>query len=178
MTTDTYTLQYPIGKFIAPDQITESIRKQWVDEIAQAPQKLKEAIHGLSAQQLDTPYRPGGWTIRQVTHHIPDSHINAYIRIKMALTEEVPTIKPYEEQFWAELYDTYHTPVEVSITLLENLHQRWVALLYSLSETSWQRSYRHPQSGIVVLNEVAGMYAWHGSHHIAQITSLRKRMNW
>jgi hypothetical protein len=178
MTTDNYTLQYPIGKFVAPARITESIRKQWVEEIAQAPQKLKKAIQGLSAWQLDTPYRPGGWTVRQVVHHIPDSHMNAYMRTKLALTEEVPVIKPYEEQLWAELYDTYHTPVEVSAALLENLHQRSVTLLHALPEAGWQRSYRHPQLGMVLLAEAAGMYAWHGNHHIAHISSLRERMNW
>jgi hypothetical protein len=173
-----FSLQYPIGKFQAPAQITETVRNQWIEDIALAPQRLKDAIHGLSATQLDTAYRPGGWTVRQVIHHLPDSHMNAYIRIKMALTEEVPTVKPYEEHLWAELYDTYHSPVDVSVTLLESLHQRWVILLGSLSESSWQRSYRHPQSGIVVLYQVAGLYAWHGNHHIAHITSLRERMAW
>lgn len=176
--TNNYTLQYPIGTFEAPELITESVRNQWIEEIALAPQKLKSAIEGLSTQQLDTPYRPGGWTVRQVIHHLPDSHMNAYIRMKLALTEEVPTIKPYEEQLWAELYDTYHTPVDVSVALLVHLHLRWGTLLHSLSETSWQRNFRHPQLGVVVLNEAVGMYAWHGNHHIAHITSLRRRMGW
>jgi hypothetical protein len=173
-----YALQYPIGQLETPALITETIRGQWIEEVDLAPRQLKEAIHGLSSTQLDTPYRPGGWTVRQVIHHLPDSHMNAYIRMKLALTEEVPAITTYEEHIWAELYDTYHTPVEVSIRLLESLHQRWVVLLRSLSETSWQRSFRHPVLGIVVLNQAAGMYAWHGKHHIAHITSLRQRMDW
>jgi hypothetical protein len=176
--TPKFTLQYPIGKFVSPALITDTVREQWIEEIALAPQRVREAIQGLSTLQLDTSYRPGGWTVRQVVHHLPDSHMNAFIRMKLALTEEVPTIKPYEEQLWAELYDVFDTPVEVSLSLLENLHQRWVILLRSLSESSWQRSYRHPQSGIVVLNQVVGTYAWHGNHHIAHITSLRTRMNW
>jgi hypothetical protein len=178
MDTTDFDLKYPIGKFTAPALITEAVYQKWIEDIALAPQKLREAIHGLSSQQLDTPYRPSGWTVRQVIHHLPDSHMNAFIRIKLALTEEVPTISPYKEHLWAELYDVFNTPVEVSLSLLENLHQRWVVLLRSLSDTSLQRSYRHPDYGIVVLHHVAGMYAWHGHHHIAHITSLRKRMNW
>ncbi|MGE5207232.1 MAG: YfiT family bacillithiol transferase, partial [Chlamydiota bacterium] len=131
-----------------------------------------------SAQQLDTPYRPQGWTVRQVVHHVPDSHMNAYIRLKLALTESEPTIKPYDQQLWAELADTRQTPMETSLTLLECLHQRWVMLLKSIADGDWQRTFRHPELGVVRLDTNLALYAWHGRHHVAHITSLRERMGW
>ncbi len=133
---------------------------------------------GLSPEQLDTPYRPGGWTVRQVVHHVPDSHINSYIRFKLALTEPEPTIKPYDEALWAELADTPATPVEVSLTLLDSLHGRWVPLLRSLSGADFARQFRHPELGMVRLDGNLALYAWHGRHHVAHITSLRERMGW
>ena len=169
---------YPIGRFSFPGSSTPAQRRQWIDEIAEAPARLRAAVAGLSPEQLDTPYRPAGWTVRHVVHHLPDSHINSYVRFKLALTEEEPTIKPYDEALWAELADTRATPVEVSLTLLDSLHGRWVPLLRSLSETDFARQFRHPELGIVRLDRNLALYAWHGRHHVAHITSLRERMGW
>jgi DinB family protein len=169
---------YPIGRFSFPESSTPEQRRQWIDEIAKAPARLRAAVAGLTPEQLDTPYRPGGWTVRQVVHHLPDSHINSYVRFKLALTEEEPTIKPYDEALWAELPDTPATPVEVSLTLLDSLHGRWVPLLGSLSEADFARQFRHPELGMVRLDRNLALYAWHGRHHVAHITSLRERMGW
>ena len=139
---------------------------------------MRAAVAGLTPEQLDTPYRPGGWTVRQVVHHVPDSHINSYVRFKLALTEEEPTIKPYDEARWAKLADTATTPVEVSLTLLDSLHSRWVPLLQSLTEADFARQFRHPELGMVRLDRNLALYAWHGKHHVAHITSLRERMGW
>jgi hypothetical protein len=139
---------------------------------------LRAALNGLSEPQLDAPYRAGGWTVRQVVHHVPDSHLNAYVRFKLALTEYEPTIKPYAEDRWAELADTKSTPIEVSLVLLESLHDRWVRLLRSLSGEDWRRQFRHPELGVVPLEKNVALYAWHGKHHVAHVTQLRKRMNW
>src|SRR5579862_9200386 len=139
--------RYPIGKW-PKEPFTPEHKKQWIDDVAAAPARLRAAVEGLSPQQLDTPYRDGGWTVRQVVHHVPESHMNAYIRFKLALTEDEPTIKPYEQQLWAELADTRHTPIETSLTLLECLHRRWVLLLQSIPEDEWQRTFRHPELGI------------------------------
>jgi len=171
-------LRYPIGPFEWKDSLTEEERQRAIDGIAEAPARLRAAVKGLSPQQLDTPYRPGGWTVRQVVHHVPDSHLNAYIRFKLALTEDQPTIKPYDQERWAGLEDTRNTPVEVSLGLLETLHQRWVALLKSLRPQDFARTFRHPELGIVTLDKHLSLYAWHGRHHIAHITSLRERMGW
>jgi hypothetical protein len=171
-------LRYPIGKFqyvagAPPEQLS-----QWVAEIAAAPAGFRAAIAGLSPAQLDTPYRPGGWTVRQVAHHVPDSHINAYMRYRLALTEDAPPIKAYKEDRWAELTDAREAPVEVSLALLEALHERWTLLLRSLTPDQWGRAFLHPERGLARLDADAGLYAWHGRHHIAHITSLRKRMGW
>ncbi len=171
-------LRYPIGKFVAPQAITEEHRQQWIAQIAQTPAKLKELLSGLSDEQLHTPYRPGGWTVLQVAHHLPDSHINAYVRFKLALTEDEPIIKPYQEDRWAELSDVHHTQWEVSATLLETLHYRLVQLLKGMSPSDFNRTFRHPELGIVQLNTSLGMYAWHGNHHLAHISTLRERMGW
>jgi len=135
-------------------------------------------VAGLSQEQIDTPYRPGGWTVRQVVHHVPDSHLNSYIRFRLALTEQEPTIKPYDEKRWAELADSRTGPMEVSLALLESLHARWVLLLRALTAADWKRTYRHPELGVVNLERTASLYAWHGRHHVAHITSLRQRMGW
>ncbi len=174
----TTDLRFPIGKHQRTENMTPDRRTALIDIIAGTPQNLREALRGLSAEQLDTPYRPGGWTVRQLVHHVPDSHLNAYIRFKLALTEERPTIKPYEEDRWAELADTFNTPVEVSLTMLESLHVRWVNLLRSLPEAGWQRPLLHPQNGEMTLLNVLDLYAWHGPHHVAHITALRERMGW
>ncbi len=171
-------LRYPIGKFDGEGPITPERLRQWIGEIAAAPGQLRAAVAGLTDAQLDTPYRPGGWTVRQVVHHLPDSHINSYCRFRLALTEDVPTIKPYVEARWAELPDAGTAPAELSLALLESLHRRWVVLLESLTETDWSRRFRHPELGERTLGATAGLYAWHGRHHVAHITSLRERMGW
>ncbi len=172
-------LRYPIGKFKWEGQTTdEQRRRRFIEDIEAAPARVRDAVKGLSDQQLDTPYRPGGWTVRQVVHHVPDSHMNAYIRFKLALTEENPTIKPYEEARWAELTDGRIAPVEISLMLLDSLHHRWVLLLRSLTLAEWLRTFKHPELGPMTLDKTVALYAWHGRHHVAHITALRERMGW
>ena len=171
-------LRYPIGKFTYDGPLTEDRKRGLIEEIAKTPANLRSAAKGLSNEQLDTPYRPGGWTVRQVVHHLPDSHMNSYVRFKLALTEVDPTIKPYAEDRWAELADTKATPIDVSLTLLESLHSRWVLLLRSLQPQDFARTFRHPEMGVLNLDKYLALVAWHGRHHIAHITSLRERMGW
>lgn len=171
-------LRYPIGKFMWPEQITEENRREYVQQIDEAPAKLRKAVEKLTPEQFDTPYREGGWTVRQVAHHLADSHMNAYVRFKLALTEDEPTVKPYEQERWAELADSRTTPVEVSLTLLESLHRRWVELLRAMAPKEFARTFRHPELGVVSLERNLSLYAWHGRHHAAHITSLRERMGW
>jgi hypothetical protein len=171
-------LRYPIGKFKAPEQYTEEIIHNYIKEIEETPANLRKVVEGLTDEQLDTPYREDGWKIRQVIHHLPDSHMNAYIRIKLALTEGQPVIKPYEEDLWAELKDSFLTPVSTSLDLLTLLHERWVILLKSLDEEDLERTYMHPDHGLVNLKYVLGIYSWHGRHHTAQIEELKKRKGW
>jgi len=170
--------RYPIGKFSFPASIDDSQRKQLIEQIAQAPDALRDAIEGLSDEQIETPYRDGGWTVRQVVHHVPESHMNAYIRFKLALTEAEPTIKPYMEDLWAKTNEVGDTPLEVSLSLLISLHDRWVRLLRSLGPADWKRTFRHPELGTVSLEKSLALYAWHGRHHVAHITELRKRKEW
>ena len=170
--------RYPIGKFTYDGPLDEAQRQEALHNIAQTPAKLRAAVKGLSDSQLDTPYRTGGWTVRQVVHHVPDSHLNSYTRFKLALTEDEPTIKPYAEDRWAELADTKATPIEVSLALLESLHDRWGRLLGSLNGNDWKRTFRHPELGTMTLEKNLALYSWHGRHHVAHITELRKRMNW
>ncbi len=171
-------LSYPIGKFRPEPEVTDLKRSQFIDDIAAAPAALRATVSRLSDEQLDTPYRPGGWTVRQVVHHLPDSHMNAYIRFRLALTETGPTIKPYNQQLWAELSDARTGDIEMSLKLFEGLHQRWVLLLRSMKPEDFQRKFVHPESGVSVLERTLQMYAWHGKHHVAHITSLKKRMGW
>ncbi|HEV3307346.1 MAG TPA: putative metal-dependent hydrolase [Candidatus Sulfotelmatobacter sp.] len=171
-------LRYPIGKFHFEGPLTQDQKQKCLDDIEQTPSNLRAAVKGLSAEQLDTPYRPEGWTVRQLTHHVPDSHLNAYIRFKLALTEDDPTIKPYAEDRWAQLADTQTTPVEVSLTLLDSLHSRWIRLLRSLTPEDWKCTFRHPEMGEVSLEKNLALYSWHGRHHVAHITSLRERNRW
>jgi hypothetical protein len=170
--------RYPIGRFSYDTPPNEQQRQKLIADIEKAPAALRNAVRGLSLQQLETPYRDGGWMVRQVVHHVPDSHMNAYVRFKLALTEEEPTIKPYMEDRWAELQDSQSTPLEVSLALLENLHTRWVRLLRSLSAADWKRSFRHPELGVVPLEKNLALYSWHGRHHVAHITALREKMGW
>jgi len=170
--------RFPIGKFHYEGPTTQEQKVSFLNDVAQTPGNLRTAVKGLSDSQLDTPYRPEGWTVRQVVHHVPDSHLNAYVRFKLALTEDDPTIKPYSEGPWAELADTKATPVEVSLTLLDSLHDRWVRLLRSLTPEQWKRTFRHPEMGPMTLEKTLALYAWHGPHHVAHVTELRKRMSW
>ncbi|MBZ5602314.1 MAG: bacillithiol transferase BstA [Acidobacteriia bacterium] len=170
--------RFPIGKFSFPTSISPEQREQWISAIGAAPAQLRASLAGLSGQQLDTPYRDGGWTVRQVIHHVPESHMNAYIRFKLALTEEEPTVKPYDEAAWARLPDVVSTPMETSLAMLDALHDRWVRVLRSIDGAQWQRTFRHPEIGLVKLEGNLALYAWHGKHHTAHITSLRERMNW
>jgi uncharacterized damage-inducible protein DinB len=170
--------RYPIGEFTFSGPPDEEQRKRLVDDIAQAPAALRAAVQGLSPKQIETPYRDGGWTVRQVIHHVPESHMNAYIRFKLALTEDAPTIKPYMEDRWAKLPDVQSTPLEVSLSLLDSLHDRWVRLLRSLQPQDWKRTFNHPELGIMPLEKNLALYSWHGKHHTAHITELRKKMRW
>ena len=171
-------LRYPIGKFNYDGSPSEDQRRTFCDQIAEAPAKLQAAVKGLSEQHLETPYRPEGWSVRQVVHHVPESHMNAYIRFKLGLTEDDPTIKPYAEDRWAQTPDVKATPVAVSLALLESLHDRWVRLLRLLGPQEWKRTFRHPDLGPMTLEKTLALYAWHGRHHVAHITELRKRMSW
>jgi len=176
-------LRYPIGKFAREENLTgvglaAAKRTALIQQIAETPAKLRAAIDGLNEQQLDTPYRPGGWTVRQAAHHVPDSHLNAYIRFKLAVTEQAPTIKTYQEKLWAELEDAKTAPIEISLQLLEALHQRWVRFLQSLAPADFARQLNHPEHGLMKVDDLLQLYAWHGRHHVAHITSLRQRMSW
>jgi uncharacterized damage-inducible protein DinB len=171
-------LRYPIGQYESKSALTPGERARAMAQIAAAPKSLRDAIAGLSQSQFDTPYRPGGWTVRQLVHHVPDSHMNSYIRFKLALTENEPTIKPYDEASWANLADSRQTPVEVSLTMLEALHQRWDVLLRSMRPEDFARRLRHPERGTMTLDDMVNLYAWHGRHHVAHITALREREGW
>jgi hypothetical protein len=171
-------LRYPVGKFEPVTTLTSEQRRECIDAIAEAPARLAAAVAGLTPAQLDTPYRPGGWTVRQLVHHIADSHMNALGRFKLALTEDEPTIKTYDEARWAELADTKTPPIGPSLALLENLHTRWVVLLRSLTPADWPRKFRHPEWGPATVDFLLAQYAWHGRHHVAHITSLRERNGW
>ena len=169
--------RYPIGKYERPDTITPEDRLHAVASLAEMPEHLRNAVEGLNSSQLNTPYRESGWTVRQLVHHIADSHMNAYIRVRLALTEDWPTIKPYDEQAWATLHDSA-APIEWSLELIESLHARWVMMLQSLSDEQWHRGYRHPESGPMTVEEAALTYAWHSRHHVAHITRLRATGGW
>jgi hypothetical protein len=169
--------RYPIGKF-SRSAANVANHKTAIATLAALPENLRSAVQGLNEQQLDTPYREGGWTVRQLVHHVADSHINAYVRVRLALTEDWPTIKTYEEKIWATLADARTAHVDLSLELLSALHQRWVLLLESLTEDQWQRGYTHPDHGRQTLAEAIAMYDWHSRHHVAHVTALRKRKGW
>lgn len=168
-------LRYPVGRLTFDPDITGGKRTAWIRQIAEAPAALRAAVDGLTEAQLDRPYRPEGWTVRQVVHHVPDSHMNAYVRFKWTLTEDNPTIKPYDEAAWATLADTRLTPIAVSLDLLDAIHRRWVVLLESLKPEDFARPLAHPVNGPMTADRLLQMYAWHGRHHVAHITELRRR---
>jgi len=175
-------IRYPIGKFewVPPENEAQMAKRRahYIDVLARLPDNFRQALADLTPEQLDTPYRPEGWTVRQVAHHVPDSHANAYIRFKLALTEYEPTVKPYKEDMWAKLADTANTPIDVSLQLLGALHSRGVTLLRAMDGSDFARTLHHPELGVLDLNRTLAMYAWHSAHHTAHITSLRKRMGW
>lgn len=171
-------LRYPIGRFAPRERYGEDEIREAIDAIASAPSAFRAAVEGLSDEQLDTPYRPGGWTIRQLVHHVPDSHLNAYIRFRLALTEDAPTIKTYDEKLWSELADARSAPIGPSLDLLEALHDRWVRLLRSLGPEDFDRPLVHPEWGTLTLAQLLALYAWHGRHHAAHATAGRGREGW
>lgn len=171
-------LRYPIGRFEPKEHLSEEERSDAMHVLEEAPARLAEAVEGLSDEQLDTPYREGGWTVRQVVHHLPDSHLNAYVRMKWTLTEDEPAIKTYDEKRWAELPDARSAPVEVSLALYEAVHVRWLELLQALDPDDFSRTCVHPESGELTLDALLWLYRWHARHHEAHITGLRKREGW
>ncbi len=171
-------LRYPIGPFQRPAAFTATDRKQSIDRIAAMPAALRAVVEGLTEAQIDTAYREGGWTVRQVVHHLADSHLNAYVRVKLALTEDDPIVKVWQEAAWAELEDARTLPVETSLRLLESLHERWAVCWRSMPEALFHRTIMHPENGRMTLDLIAAIYAWHGDHHTAHVTSLRKRKRW
>lgn len=170
-------LRYPIGRFDPARAVDASERPALIAAIASTPGALRQAVDGLDDEQLDTPYREGGWTVRQLVHHVPDSHVNAYVRFKWALSEEEPLIKTYDEKAWAELGDS-RGPIAGSLTLLESLHERWVRLLRGLDDDAWARTLQHPEMGVLDLDRMLSLYAWHGRHHVAHALGLRERKGW
>lgn len=174
MTTDP---RYPLGTFERPESVSSEERRNAIATLGEAPSLLRNAVDGLNAAQLATPYREGGWTVRQVVHHVADSHMNAFIRLRLALTEDWPTIKPYDEKAWAELHDVA-APIEWSLELVESLHARWVMLLFSMKDDQWKRGFVHPANGHMTLDVATLLYAWHSRHHVAHITHLRAREGW
>jgi hypothetical protein len=169
--------RYPIGRFVAPATISDDDRTGAIATLAELPEQLRNAVDGLTFAQLSTPYRDGGWTVRQVVHHIADSHMNAVVRVKLALTEDWPTVKPYDEVAWAKLHDMA-APVEWSLELVESLHARWVMLLQSLDEEQWKRGFHHPENGPMTIEKTTLVYAWHSLHHVAHIVRLRSKERW
>ena len=170
--------KYPIGKFQWEENLTGARRKELIDQIAGTPVQFRAAVKGFTEAQFDTPYREGGWTVRQLVHHVADSHMNAYIRFKLALTEDEPTIKTYEQERWAETIDSRTASPEVSLSLIDGIHHRWAMLLRAMSTTDFARKFNHPEHGKMRLERLLGLYAWHGRHHTAHITGLRERAGW
>lgn len=170
-------LRYPIGKFELPGDVSAATRAGWIETVAATPDSMRRAVEGLRDEQLDTPYRPGGWTVRTLVHHVADSHTNAYARFKLTLTEDVPTIRTYDEKRWAELADS-KLPIGISLELLDALHLRWTSLMRAASDADWTRRLHHPEVGEMTLQSLLALYAWHGPHHVAHITALREREGW
>jgi uncharacterized damage-inducible protein DinB len=178
MVTSSGDVRYPIGRAPKPQFVSGVERGAMISAIEQLPGELRTAVAQLSEDQLDTPYRDGGWTIRQIVHHLPDSHANAYVRMRLALTESSPVIKPYAEDLWAELPDAKTAKIEMSLGLIEHLHARWTALLKALSDEQFGRTFRHPELGEQRIDQALALYSWHGRHHIAQVIALRERLSW
>ncbi len=180
MTAPAPDLRYPVGPFTFAAGAAPGAREGWIGEIRRLPGRLREAVAGLDDRRLDTPYRPGGWTVRQLVHHVADSHVNAYVRLRLALTEAGPTIRPYDEGLWAELADARELPVEPSLRLLEALHERWTALLDRLEPGDWSRTLVHPErpGERLTVEWLVAQYAWHSRHHVAHVTALREREGW
>jgi uncharacterized damage-inducible protein DinB len=177
--TTTSDLRYPVGRFTPESGLSDARRAEFVDEIAQLPARLRAAVAGLDERQLGTPYRPGGWTVRQLVHHVADSHLNAYIRFKLGLTEDAPPVKPYDEALWADLPDVAVVPIETSLRLLDALHERWTALLRALTPEQLARIVHHPEHPQPMsLERLLDLYAWHSRHHVAHVTALREREGW
>ena len=177
--TDIETLKYPVGRMPrVQTPLDRATREEHLRTLEALPARFRSLVSGLADPHLDTPYRPGGWTVRQVVHHVPESHMNAFVRFKLALTEDNPTIKPYEEDRWVRLPDVPKAPVAASLALLDALHERWVVLLESLKDADWKRPLVHPESGPMSLDYLLQLYAWHGAHHTAHITGLRNRSGW
>ena len=172
------TIKYPIGRFQSSMSVDASQRREWIQQIAKLPDNMREAVAGLNDAQLDTPYREHGWTVRQLAHHVADSHLNSYIRFRWALTEPAPLIKAYDQTLWAELPDARTGPVALSLNLLDGLHARWILLLESMGDAEFSRVLKHPELGELTLDWMLGLYAWHGRHHTAHIAALRTRENW
>lgn len=170
--------RYPIGKFTYGGTLTEEQKQQCLKDVEQAPARMRAAVKGMTEAQLDTPYRDGGWTVRQLAHHVPDSHMNAVVRFKLALTEDEPAIKTYAEDRWARLADVAATPVETSLCLLECLHTRWMNVMRAMTPEQWKRTLRHPEQGVMTLERMLALYAWHGKHHVAHVTVLRESKGW
>ena len=171
-------LRYPVGKWNTKGPFTNAQRHQMIASIGAAPEKFRAATAGLNEAQLNTPYRNGGWTVRQTIHHVADSHMNAYIRFRLGITEAEPTVKPYDEKTWAELFDARTAPVEISLGLIDGVHKRWVMLLETVREIDFNRNVRHPEHGTMSLDDLMALYEWHGRHHAAHITGLRQRNGW
>lgn len=169
--------RYPVGKFQVPETFTPEDRNNAISTLGELPTEMRNAFEGLSNSQINTPYREGGWTLRQVVHHVADSHMNAFIRLRLALTEDWPVIKPYKQDAWAVLHDV-SAPVEWSLQIIESVHARWVMLLQSMDEGQWQRGFVHPENGRIGLEHAVMLYAWHSRHHLAHITHLRAREKW
>ncbi|AWM16188.1 bacillithiol transferase BstA [Bacillus inaquosorum] len=175
----TANLSYPIGEYQPRESVSKEQKDEWIQALEKVPAKLKKAVEGMTESQLDTPYRDGGWTVRQVIHHLADSHMNSYIRFKLSLTEETPAIRPYDEKAWSELKDSKTADPSGSLALLQELHGRWTALLRTLTDQQFQRGFYHPDTKeIMTLENALGLYVWHSHHHIAHITELSQRMGW
>ena len=171
-------LRFPIGKFNPPQEVPPEMREKFIQTIEELPEKFRQAVSGLNEEQIDMPYRPEGWTIRQLVHHVADSHINSFCRFKLGLSEEIPTIKPYDEALWAEMPDSKNAPINLSLNLIDGIHARWTMLLKSMTEEDFAREINHPERGTMSLNVLLALYDWHSRHHTAHVTNLRERNNW